>query len=34
MFPIRKARENVLAKCDYRLVASQYEAFFKTCLKK
>ncbi len=25
----RKARENVLAKCDYRLVASQYEAFFE-----
>ncbi len=30
----RKARENVLAKCDHRLVASQYEAFFKACLKK
>ena len=27
----RKARENVLAKCDHRLVASQYEAFFKAC---
>ena len=24
----RRARENVLAKCDYRLVASQYESFF------
>lgn len=25
----RRARENVLAKCDYRLVASQYESFFE-----
>ena len=27
----RRARENVLTKCDYRLVASQYEEFFKAC---
>ena len=29
----RKARENVLAKCDHRLVASQYEEFFEKVKK-
>ena len=29
----RRARENALAKCDYRLVASQYEEFFKKVIK-
>ncbi|MDA0709314.1 MAG: glycosyltransferase family 4 protein [bacterium] len=29
----RRGRENVLAKCDYRLVASQYEEFFANVVK-
>jgi glycosyltransferase involved in cell wall biosynthesis len=29
----RRGRENVLAKCDYRLVAGQYEAVFEKVAK-